>query len=88
LDHRDQLYLGGEPITRRQLSAELEQINKVTGPDMPVFLDTEMGADCAILEAVRDQIDRSLSCKTSGRCAEGSRTVWKKWPLPAGAAPS
>jgi hypothetical protein len=88
LDHQNHLYLWGKPITARQLSSELNKINKVTNPDVPVFLDTEMGADCAILDAVRDQIDRSLNCEASGRCAEGSRIVWKEWPIPPGTPPS
>jgi hypothetical protein len=88
LDHSNRLYLSGKPISARQLSVELDKINKVTAPDLQVFLDTEMGADCAMLDAVRDQIDRSLNCRASGRCAEGSRTVWKEWPIPPGTPPS
>jgi hypothetical protein len=88
LDHRNRLYLSGKPITARQLAVELGEINKITSPDLQVFLDTEMGANCAMLDAVRDQIDRSLNCKASGRCAEGSRTVWKEWPIPPGTPPS
>ena len=88
LDHRSQVYYAGKPVSLDQLSARLNAANKVTNPDLIILLDTEMGADCAILDSVRNRIDRAMNCKTSQRCAEGSRTVWNALPVPPGTPPS
>lgn len=53
-----------------------------------VFLETETGTPCALIEAIRDELDRRLRCRDEGRCAEGIWRVWQDMPLPPGTPPS
>ena len=88
LDHQNHVFMSGKLATPQQLTAELEKLYAVTNPDMPILLDTEMGADCAALEALRNKIDRAMKCRASGRCAEGSFVVWMETPPAPGTPPS
>jgi hypothetical protein len=88
IDHSSKLYQDGNPITLGQLSERLSQISKIDNPRMPVHLETEMGADCAVVEKVRDIFEQHLDCSEFGQCAEGNKDIWRHWPIPPGTPPS
>ena len=88
IDHNSKLYQDGKPLRLGELSGRLDQISKLKNPDVRVHLETEMGANCAAIEKVRDLFERHLDCSEHGQCAEGIKDVWRKWPVPPGAPPS
>lgn len=88
IDHQNQIYLSGKPISQTELKKQLTHVASIDNPVVDVFLETEMGADCEVLKTVRDLIDQSMNCRQSGQCAEGSRTVWNEWPPPPGSPAS
>jgi hypothetical protein len=88
IDHNSFVYVQGGRVTVPELQRQLRGAAAIHNPDVIVALDTEMGASCGMLEKVRDAIDQAMDCRASGRCAEGSRIVWKNWPLPPGTPPS
>ncbi len=58
-------------------------------PEPVTLLETEMGAPCALVERVRDEMERRLHCSGfRGLCAEGIWKVWQETPLPPGTPPS
>ncbi len=84
LTHDGTIYWNGERVTRQQLSRYLKESHRLN-PEPDVFLQTEMGASCRDLEAVRDRMDQALECKRDGaHCAEGIKTVWRNMPDPPG----
>lgn len=87
IDHSGIVYWNGQRITRRQLADYLEQTKKLL-PQPDVFLETEAGTPCAAIEAVRDEMDRRLACRTDRHCAEGIYGVWEHLPMPPGTPPS
>ena len=81
------LHWNGKPISSVTLGEYLRQSRQLN-PKPVVFLETEMGAPCEALEAVRKQMDEALECKKSGLCSEGIETVWRGLPNPSGMPPS
>jgi N-acetyl-gamma-glutamylphosphate reductase len=57
-------------------------------PEPWIFLETEMGASCSAVEAVRDQVEKHVDCSTGYRCNEGIMDVWEHTPVPPGTKPS
>lgn len=88
VDHQSRVDIGGRKASMDELAKHLALVAAIQNPAPQVLLDTEMGAECRTIEAVRHQIDRSMNCRTSGQCAEGSRTVWMELPLPPGTPPA
>lgn len=84
LDRTGALYWNGKPVTKEVLDQYLAQ-SEGLNPEPWVFLETEMGAPCASLDAVRDQIDKHMHCTSaSRRCNEGIETIWDNIPGKAG----
>ena len=87
LDRAGALYWNGKPVTKEVLDNNLALMHSLD-PEPVTFLETEMGVDCASLEAVRDQMERRLGCSNGGRCNEGIVTVLDAAPNPPGAPAS
>ena len=83
LDRTGATYWNGKPISSEKLEEYLA-MQPTMDPEPWIFLETEMGAPCPSLEAVRDQIERHMHCAEGGRCNEGILTVWDNLPGPAG----
>ena len=83
LDQHGVIHWEGHVRSFAQLSHYLGIVATMT-PTPHVFLETEMGAPCAVLERVRDEMDRRLQCRTEHSCAEGIWTVWEATPIPPG----
>jgi len=81
------IYWNGQATTFPRLSHYLD-IVATMNPRPHTFLETEMGAPCALLDRIRDEMDRRLQCRSEGFCAEGIWTVWEHTPLPLGTPPS
>ena len=77
------LHWNGRRVSSAALTQMLRQSHQLN-PEPVVFLETEMGAPCEALDAVREQMDEALECKESARCAEGIETVWSEMPSPPG----
>jgi hypothetical protein len=78
----------GKQVSSERLSQYLD-LSHGMNPEPNIFLQTEMGVPCRKLEAVRDQMDRSLECKKAySHCAEGVLSVWKNLPTPPGSVVS
>ena len=75
------LHWNGERVSSGTLTGLLRQSHELH-PEPVVFLETEMGVPCETVDAVRKQIDDTLECKDTGRCAEGIETVWRQLPSP------
>ena len=88
IDHSSKLYQDGKPIKLEQLSKGLSQISMIDNPRIPVHLETEMGAECAVVEKIRDMFEKHLDCGEFGQCAEGNKDIWRHWPVPPGTPPS
>lgn len=87
LGHQGRIHWAGRVTTLPQLSHYLG-IVATMNPRPHIFLETEMGVSCTLLEQVRDEMDRRLQCRTEGSCAEGIWTVWEATPIPPGTPPS
>ena len=83
LDRTGALYWNGKPISSQALEKYLA-LQPTMDPEPWIFLETEMGAPCASLDAVRDQVERHMHCAEGGRCNEGIMTVWDNIPSPPG----
>ena len=59
LDRNGVIHWNGRQTSLPQLSEYLGIVHGMN-PEPIVFLDTEMGAPCALLEAIRDEMDRRL----------------------------
>lgn len=81
------IYLNGSHITFSTLRKNLALMRRLNPPH-DVFLETEMGAPCATLDRVRDEMDRQLDCRNGRQCNEGILSVWKGLPTPPGVPPS
>lgn len=79
LDRAGVLYWNGKPVTPQNLERYLA-LQPTMNPEPWVFLETEMGAPCASLDAVRDQVEKHMHCAEGGRCNEGILTVWDNIP--------
>jgi hypothetical protein len=87
VDRNGAIYLNGKPRSLAVVSEYLSLVATMR-PRPYTFLETEMGAPCALVERVRDEMERRLNCRDGGECAEGIWTVWKETPAPAGTPPS
>lgn len=82
LTHDGTIYWNGVAVSQAQLAKYLK-LSHGLNPEPHVFLETEMGASCHALEAMRNQMDRGLECrKPYSRCSEGIRSVWENLPSP------
>jgi len=66
---RDEIRWNGVPITRRTLRRYLGLLTTMIPPPLTV-LEPADSVDCALLEAVRDDIEAALPC-ADGICGEG-----------------
>ena len=83
LDRNGAIYWNGHRTTLPRLREYLSII--VTMEPQPVtFLDTEMGTPCALVDQVREEMERHLHCAAHGFCAEGIWEVWEETPIPPG----
>lgn len=88
LDRQGAVHWDGKRVSMPQFTDYLEKVHRFE-PEPLVFLETEMGAPCATLEAVRDQMETKLECNASySVCAEGILTIWRNLPTPPGTPPS
>jgi hypothetical protein len=87
LDRNGVIHWNGRQTNLRQLSEYLRIVHGMN-PEPIVFLDTEMGAPCALLETIRDEMDRRLECGPNRTCAEGIWAVWEAMPTQPGTPPS
>ncbi len=83
LDRAGRTYWNGEAVSHGALDQRLAQ-GSTLNPEPWVFLETEMGASCAAVNAIRDQIEKRVDCSTGYRCNEGIMTVWDRTPSPPG----
>ena len=83
LDRTGAIYWNGKPLSSENLDKYLA-LQPTMDPEPWIFLETEMGAPCATLESVRDQIEKHMHCEQGGRCNEGILTVWDNIPGPPG----
>ena len=83
LDRVGRTYWNGEPVSRNTLDKHLAQ-GATLNPEPWIFLETEMGASCTAVNAIRDQIEKRVDCSTGYRCNEGIMTVWDRTPSPPG----
>jgi hypothetical protein len=75
------MFWNGQRISWSTLHSYLVLSHRLN-PEPAVFLETEMGVPCDLVERVRDEIDKEMACKTGGRCDEGIFSVWKALPTP------
>jgi len=87
LDRNGAIYWNGQPSSLSAVSRNLA-IVATLNPEPTTFLETEMGTPCALVERVRDEMDRRLECRNHGPCAEGIWKVWQETPIPPGTPPS
>jgi hypothetical protein len=87
VDRNGAIYVNGHPSSLSRMSAFLSDVAPLN-PRPFTFLETEMGAPCALVERVRDEMERRLDCRGEGSCAEGIWTVWDETPSPPGTPPS
>jgi hypothetical protein len=87
IDHRGAIYWNGQPASLSRVSYYLTIVDGMS-PEPLTFLETEMGAPCALVDRVRDEMDRRLHCRASYRCGEGIWKVWQETPLPPGTPPT
>jgi len=83
LDRAGKIYWNGREVTPRTLDKYLAVMPRMN-PEPWIFLETEMGAPCASLDAVRDQVEKHMHCERGGRCNEGIMTVWDNASNPPG----
>jgi hypothetical protein len=83
LTHDGSIYWNGAHITSPKLKTILDASHRLN-PEPVVFLQTEAGVSCDVLDKLRDQMDRALDCHNSNRCAEGIPAVWRGLPTPPG----
>lgn len=82
-DRDGSIIWNGDRIDGRRFASFLAGSHQLN-PNPEAFLEVEAGAPCAALEAVRDEMDRRLQCRSGGRCAEGVRSIWEGVPAPPG----
>jgi len=87
IDHASKVYRDGKPVSIEELATQLREIGKIDNPRVQVHLETEMGANCATVERVRNLFEQYLQCGPLGQCAEGIKDVWREIPLPSGTPP-
>lgn len=83
LDSTGKIYWNGKQVTPKTLDKYLA-LGPTLNPEPWIFLETEMGASCASIEAIRDQIEKHVECTNGYRCNEGIKTVWDNVSSPPG----
>jgi hypothetical protein len=83
LDRNGRVYWNGRLTSMDEVSRYLSLVTTLN-PEPFTFLETEMGTPCALVERVRDEMDRRLRCGDGGVCAEGIWKVWQETPTPPG----
>lgn len=83
LDRAGKLYWNGKGVTPEALDKYLA-VMPTLNPEPWIFLETEMGAPCSSLDAVRDQVEKHMHCEQGARCNEGIMTVWDNIANPPG----
>jgi hypothetical protein len=81
------IYWNGRRTTFSDVTRDLSIIATMN-PRPTAFLEMEMGTPCALVERVRDEMERHLQCRNGGRCAEGVWKLWQESPIPLGTPPS
>ena len=84
IDRGGKIYAEGQQVSLVDLEKRLRAIPRNEAPRTRVFLETEMGASCRIVESVRKTFDKALDCRQRFRCNEGIQDLWKNWPVPMG----
>ncbi|MEA3028812.1 MAG: hypothetical protein QOJ53_2317 [Sphingomonadales bacterium] len=87
VDRNSAIYWNGQPSSLSRVSQYLSVVATMR-PRPFTFLETEMGTPCALIERVRDEMERRLNCRGEGSCAEGIWKVWQETPIPPGTPPS
>lgn len=87
LDRADKIYWNGKQVSRETLDKYLAS-GSTLNPEPWIFLETEMGASCDAVEAVRDQVEKQVDCATGYRCNEGIMSVWENTLSRPGTPPS
>ncbi|HEU0043393.1 hypothetical protein [Sphingomonas sp.] len=80
LDRTGRTYWNGKQVSRETLDEYLVLGTRLN-PEPWVFLETEMGASCASIEAIRDQVEKRVDCATGYRCNEGIMTIWENMAI-------
>jgi hypothetical protein len=88
IDRHGKIYSEGDQVTLADLERRLSVIPRDDAPTTRIFLETEMGASCRVVESVRETFDKALNCRQPHRCNEGIQTLWKKLPVAPGTPPS
>ena len=82
-------YWNGAKVSSRLLVQRFTAVRTMRPPQPIVFLETEMGAPCERVDAIRAEMERILHCSEErGVCAEGIMTVWEHTPSPPETPPS
>jgi biopolymer transport protein ExbD len=84
IDRQGKIYVEGDQVSLSALERRLSAIPRDEAPTTRVFLETEMGANCHVIESVRATFDKSLNCRQPFRCNEGIQTLWKQLPVAPG----
>jgi hypothetical protein len=87
VDRNGSVYWDGNRLSPARFTATLTAVHRMN-PAPEVFLEVEAGVPCAALEAVRDEMDRTMDCRGGGGCAEGVRSIWAGVEAPPGTPPS
>lgn len=87
IDRAGRTYFNGKQIPRATLDKYLA-LGTSMNPEPWILLETEMGASCSAVEAVRDQVEKHVDCSTGYRCNEGIMDVWEHMSVPPGTKPS
>jgi hypothetical protein len=88
IDRQGRIYVEGDQVSLSALGERLSDIPRDEAPTTRVFLETEMGANCHVIESVRQTFDKALNCRQPFRCNEGIQTLWKELPVAPGTPPS
>ena len=88
IDRHGKIYSEGHRVTLGELKRRLSLFPRDEAPTTRVFLETEMGANCRVIESVRETFDKALNCRQPHRCNEGIQTLWKNLPSAPGTPPS
>jgi hypothetical protein len=88
VDRGSRIYLYGTQVSLSELANRLGDLPRNVTPTLRVFLETEMGASCKVVEDVRDTFERALNCREPFRCNEGIQTLWHQMPQPPGTPPA
>lgn len=83
LDRAGRTYWNGKQVSRGTLDKYLA-LGPTMNPEPWIFLETEMGAPCTVVEAIRDQVEKHIECSSGYRCNEGIKIIWDHTASPPG----